>query len=916
MSSHRRHSSPDPGVASVRTGARPTSPGAAGRGGLDSWLRAFYRESPVAIGFSRDGITVGANPAYVRMFGYDSEDEIVGRSLLEQIAPSARADISTKIQERKRGGNGSPAQYETRGLRKDGSEFPFQIHVARVALSGGPVTAVTIQDISDRVRSAEALQEAVRLSRQVILSAHEGIIVYGPDRRYQVWNPFMERLSGVPAAEALGKLPRELFPFLGDVGVLDRIERALAGEVPPPLEFPFPGEGRPRWFLDTSAPLRNEAGTVIGVIATVQETTERHRSAAALRDNERRLRTLFENAGDYLLTLEVRPDGPPVVRDANAAAAQAFGYSRDEMRGQPVTRFETEESAADASRRGRELARKGAALFEVCHQRKDGTTFDAEVLASMAPHGDEQLVIAVERDITERKRMERALRLSEERYRMVFENSGTANSIFDLDCRLVMQNSLSSERLGMSRDQAQGKSAFELFGPTAGAAVEERMRRVMSSRRPETFETEFELHDGTRWFRSSYQPIFDDLQEVRGVQIVSQEITARKRLEEEREKLRTELFHAQKMEAIGTLAGGVAHDFNNILGGVLGGLSLLEIGLGPGSEHQGEIREMKALVMRGADLAKQLLGVGRRGKYDVKPIDLAAAVRQIGTMFGRTRRDITIQFELDADVDALLMDHAQLEQTLLNLFFNAGQAMPQGGQVRVLASNETLSPEQAARHELAPGRFVRLVVADTGVGMDEATQQRIFEPFFTTKEPGQGTGLGLASVYGIVRNHGGAIAVDSAPGRGAAFTLYLPVADRPVEAAAPEQEAPPVSRSEETRTILVVDDEARLRDVLSQLLELLGYQVLTAAGGREAVELVRVHGARISLVLLDLTMPDMGGAKTFDALREIEPDLKVLLASGFAVDGQAQELLARGCNGFIQKPFDIDALAAKLESLL
>jgi CheY-like chemotaxis protein len=366
------------------------------------------------------------------------------------------------------------------------------------------------------------------------------------------------------------------------------------------------------------------------------------------------------------------------------------------------------------------------------------------------------------------------------------------------------------------------------------------------------------------------------------------------------------------MEAIGTLAGGVAHDFNNILAGILGGLSLLELDLGDRMQRQADIREMKSLVERGADLAKQLLGFGHRGKYDARPLDLAQVTRQTGTMFSRTRRDVTLQYDFAQDLKAVLMDHTQLEQILLNLFVNAGQAMPRGGRILLRAENVLLSKEQTEIQGAKPGPFVKLVVADTGAGMDAATQERIFEPFFTTKPAGQGSGLGLASVYGIVKNHGGMITVESAPGNGATFTIFLPSTDQPVEARRGSVPAPaPAGQG----VILVVDDEEQLLRMGARMLEALGYEAMTACCGEEALEVVRKHKGRLTLVILDMTMPGMSGAATFDALRQIAPDLKVLLASGFSVEGQAQALLSRGANGFLQKPFDVSALAAKLKTL-
>ncbi|MEI8259771.1 MAG: PAS domain S-box protein, partial [Deltaproteobacteria bacterium] len=288
--------------------------------------------------------------------------------------------------------------------------------------------------------------------------------------------------------------------------------------------------------------------------------------------------------------------------------------------------------------------------------------------------------------------------------------------------------------------------------------------------------------------------------------VVVRDITERRRAEEDRAKLQDQLAHSQKLEAIGRLAGGVAHDFNNILAGILGGLSLMDLDLGETDPHRADVREMMALVGRGAELAKQLLGFARRGKYVVRALDLASVIQKTATLFGRTRKDVTVHLDLAPGLLAVLMDHAQLEQVLLNLFLNAGHAMPDGGLLAVRAENVEVSSSEAARREVAAGEFVRVVVADTGVGMDSATLARVFEPFFTTKALGQGTGLGLASAYGIIKSHGGLITVESAPGAGASFTLWLPGGER----AAAEARTPEAPTQRGTATILVVDDEPHI----------------------------------------------------------------------------------------------------------
>ena len=404
----------------------------------------------------------------------------------------------------------------------------------------------------------------------------------------------------------------------------------------------------------------------------------------------------------------------------------------------------------------------------------------------------------------------------------------------------------------------------------------------------------------------------EDVSTISTLADVAWEIAERRRVEQEREELQLQLAQAQKMEAVVTLAGGIAHDFNNILAGVLGGLALLELEVGDDSSSKNDIQEMKALLNRGAALTKQLLGFSRRGKHDLKPLDLSRVVARTSEMYARARTDIAVQLDFAPSLLAVLMDHSQLEQVLMNLFVNAGQAMPEGGQLLLHAENADLADKEGALLGVPPGLYAKLVVTDTGSGMDAKTMGRIFEPFFTTKGPGQGTGLGLASVYGIIKNHAGFIGVESEVGKGTTFTLLLPATERQVA----EDKAPTGSIQHGTGTILVVDDEAQIVKVCARLLQTFGYEVLTASGGRQAIEVVRRHGAKISLVLLDMTMPEMSGRETYETLQKVVPGIKVLLSSGCSIEGQAQQLLDSGCNGFIQKPFDPVALSVKVREIL
>ncbi len=376
-------------------------------------------------------------------------------------------------------------------------------------------------------------------------------------------------------------------------------------------------------------------------------------------------------------------------------------------------------------------------------------------------------------------------------------------------------------------------------------------------------------------------------------------------------QLQLQLAELQKLDSIGALAGGIAHDFNNILTGLLGELSVLDLRLDRGDKSHIYVSDMFELVNRGSELTKQLLAFARGAKHDVRPLDVARAVAKTSAMFGRARKEIEIRLAFPPGLMAAIMDSTQFGQVLLNLLVNAAQAMPHGGQILLGGRNVNLADSDVAPFGVAPGPFVKLTVADTGVGMDAPTQARIFEPFFTTKGPGLGTGLGLASVYGMLRSHGGFITVESALGKGTTFSVFLPATDLPI----PEEMTPTTAIVRGSGTVLVVDDEQPVLKALTRLLESLGYDVLTASSGRDAVEIVRRRGLGISLVLLDMVMPEMGGGQTYDALRKVAPGIKVLLSSGYAIEDRVEEMLAQGCGGFIQKPFDMVTLSAKVREI-
>ncbi|MDJ0991873.1 MAG: PAS domain-containing protein [Desulfobacterales bacterium] len=481
--------------------------------------------------------------------------------------------------------------------------------------------------------------------------------------------------------------------------------------------------------------------------------------------------------------------------------------------------------------------------------------------------------------------------------------------IQDNQHRIIRYNAAGYQFLNMAPEEVVGKRCFELIGRNQECehcATSEcyRTKRPTSVKR---YEAALDA-----WLDVRAYPILDEYGKLIKVIEHLRDITPEKKAEAENRKLQEQLIHAQKMESLGTLAGGIAHDFNNLLMGIQGRASLMSIDLANAHPHREHVTAIEEYVRSATDLTKQLLGIARGGKYEVKPVDINEIVVGSVNMFARTRKELEIHTRIHDHTLVVAADRGQIEQVLLNMYVNAWQAMPNRGELHLETQPVEMNTIQSRAHQIKPGRYGRIAIRDTGVGMDASTRQQIFDPFFTTKEKGRGTGLGLASAYGIVKNHGGAITVESEPGQGTVFTIFLPLTLEAVQAGA-SRETGLVAGQE---TVLLVDDEQMILDVGQAMLEKLGYGVLIARGGEEAMAILEDAGDDIDLVILDLIMPGIDGDQVFDHILSHRPHLPVLLSSGYAINGQAEALLHKGCQGFIQKPFNMSALSEYVRKIL
>lgn len=524
--------------------------------------------------------------------------------------------------------------------------------------------------------------------------------------------------------------------------------------------------------------------------------------------------------------------------------------------------------------------------------------------ARLVPFLQDEIIVIV-RNITERKMAEKTLRESEERYRKVLESSPDPIIVYDMEGMAAFVNPAFQRVFGWTSDEVLGKPIKYVPGSNR-EDVPFIIERVKGGGDFQNLETRLLSKDGRDidismsaavWRNQEGSPV--------GSVVTLRDVTNQKDLE-------AKLQQAQKMEAIGTLAGGLAHDFNNLLMGIMGNTSLMIIDSASDHPDYERIESIEEYVRSGAELTKRLLGFAQGGKYEVKPINLNDLLRKSVQMFGRTKKEIQIHLNVEEKLWTVDVDRGQIEQVLLNIFVNAWKAMPGGGDLSITTENVFLDEKFTGPYRLSPGRYVKVSVKDTGIGIKEADRLRIFDPFFTTKEMGKGTGLGLASAYGIIKNHGGMIQVDSEVGKWTIFSFHLPAVDKEIQ----KKKEIPEGILMGTESILLVDDEELILNVGGQMLSRMGYHVHSASGGKEATEIYLREKERIDMVILDMIMPGMDGGAVFDMIKVINPAARVLLSSGYSLEGRAQEIMERGCDGFIQKPFNLRELSHKIREVL
>ena len=804
--------------------------------------------------------------------------------------------------------------------RKDGSCFPVDYSSTPIT-QDGKVTGmvVSFMDISDRKRAEKALMESEKKYRDLLELSPVGIFKTSSNGQALFANPEIARILGTDSAqdavETFQNLSqdlyvdpnrrKELIAKMNDQGAVEN------------FEFEAMSHDGKRLWLSMNARIHERLpdGTFI-IHGFLSDITERVRAQEALRESEKKYRLIAENTAEQILLLDMNLRFTYV----SPSSMRIRGFTAEEVMSQTLDQVLTPESmkaVLAVFKKEMLMEARGTAdpdrthILELEAYRKDGTIICEEVSYSILRDdaGSPAGILTVSRDVTDRRRIEEALRESEEKFRLTFSSSPDSVNINRLDDGMYVDiNEGFTLITGFTREDVIGRTSVEINIWHDPADRKKVVRILKEKGSCENLETQFRRKDGSL-ITGLFSARVISLQGVPHLISITRDITERKMMD-------AKLQQTQKFEAIGTLAGGIAHDFNNLLMGIQGYTSLLSLDLGTSHPDREHLHAIEEYIRSATNLTKQLLGFTKGDKNEVKPIDMNELVLGSSSMFGRTRKEIQIHVKCHPSPLVVEADRGQIEQVLLNMYVNAWQAMPPaGGNLYLKTKIVTLDESFCKSYQTEPGRYALVSITDTGAGMDEATRMRIFDPFFTTKEMGRGTGLGLASAYGIIKNHGGMITVYSEIGQGTTFNIYLPVSEMEV----PRENVPAAGLGElvmGSSTILLVDDEDMIIDVGQAILERLGYKVFVARGGQEAIDVITKIGDRIDMVILDLVMPGMDSGTAFDRIRQIQPGMPILLSSGYAISSQTQEIMRRGCNGFIQKPYNITEISTKVRNLL
>ncbi len=848
------------------------------------------------LGSAQQLVFVGANRAADSILGTNNQ-QFIGKTIEDAFPALRQTDIPDAY--RRVAITGERFDVEQVNYDDKGIHGAFEVH----AFQTGPGRMATFfRDITERKKAEDALRASEMKYRQLVETMQDGMYRSTHEGRFLEVNPAMVNILGYDSKEELMAIDIKSQLYFAEE---DRESAALDEELAEMAVFRLKKkDGSEIWVEDHGRHVVDDKGTVLYHEGVLRDVTERKRAEAALRESEGRYRTLVHTLPDAVAVM----DAMGKITYASPAALKLFGdYTEKEVLGVNIhTWIHVLDQEKALTNMRRVLMGESVVGDEYLLLRKDGSTFFAEVTAARMQGQSDHTpgVIVLVRDISERKRAEEKI---EEQARLL-DVARDAIIVRDMNDKLLYLNRATQELFGWTFEEARAIASEELIAENDRGKFREYKEVFI-----ETGEWEGELRQKTKDGKELFiQTRWTLVRDKKGIPsawlIINRDITEKRSLE-------AQFRRAQRLESLGTLAGGIAHDLNNVLAPIMMSLAILDRKV-TDPDLKKYITTLGTSVERGSDIVKQVLLFARGSEKDFAPQQLRYIIREITVIIQQTfSRSIELETRIEKDLAFVMGDATQLHQVLMNLCVNARDAMPDGGKLIIAASNVRLNEADADKRLGAyAGEFVVLRIADTGSGIPKEIQERIFEPFFTTKELGKGTGLGLSTVYAIVKDHKGFIDLESEQGKGTSFQIYLPAVQHK-EVAKPRAETT-VSQGH-GESILVIDDELAVLEITREILEVRGYKVLTAENGAVAVSVfANAPKGSIRLVLTDVNMPGMDGPATIEAIRRIDPEVKVIIASGLVTDLDPVKKKNLQIQGYLMKPYTSERMLTMIHELL
>jgi len=860
---------------------------------------SFERVGDCILVLDKDNRVLDLNPAAEQLTGHRISDAL-GLSI-ELIWPY-RSSGTLPF-------NKNTAEGEELTLERDGKQRIYTVHVSTTVDSRKHITSkvVLLSDITERKKAEEELRESAAQYRLVTDNMRDQIWLMDLNLKPTYISPSVEKLRGYTFEELTQLPPEKQLTATSFQTAMEFFAVEMAKALADPTYFARPLElewyckdGSALWTENTFSQVLDENGKLSSLLCVGRDITERKKTEGDLQQRA----ALLDTAYDSIIAYDT--DGKIIY--ANETACSLRGYNREEMLAMNMRLLVPQEEFPNLNQRHKLLAQHGELSAEAVHVKKDGSLFLVDTHLRLVELAGKLITIAVHRDITERKQMEKLLIDNEARYRSLFEHNPTAVYSIDLQGRFTSVNAAAMRLTGYSEEEALRISIADVAAPDYLDIM--RSHFVDSLRgESQSYEAAINAKDGKRIdVHLTSTPIVIDGNIV-GIYGIAEDISDRKRLEEEQRRV-------AKLESVGLLAGGIAHDFNNILGAILGNIILARTEAVPGSELHNSLEQAERASQRARRLTQQLLTFSKGGAPVTKLAPLTELLRDTAG-FALHGSSVKCQFSIPSDLWHAEIDTGQVSQVIHNLVINAQQAMPDGGSMDLRAENIALSETQSLGRELPlkKGNYIRISVTDHGTGIPAENLKKIFDPFFTTKQ--RGSGLGLATSFSIARQHGGHLSAESKVGSGSTFYLYLPAS---METATIEQDNKEVMKPAGKARILVMDDEQGIREIAGRMLSHLGYQDIDlAADGAEAIKLYKAamkSGNPYTVVILDLTIAGgMGGKDTIRKLLKIDTNVKAIVSSGYADDSAMAEYRGYGFSGMVAKPYTLEELGKALHNV-